>query len=218
MLQLDLPHLNVLTKIDNLVSYPPLSMSLSYYTEARSLDYLLPYLEAEQNGTTLPPKGSDFGSDDEDDRMEEDVPTSKFSALNRAIVELVEDFGLVGFETLAVEDRQSMMQLLRTIDRAGGYAFGAEEGANESIWQVAVREGGTAGHMEVRDVEERWIDRREEFDELERKAWEEEGKAAAQNRDKDAAVEKAFKTANGRVDGSKLPQGNGIKMVRKTPS
>ena len=31
--------------------------------------------------------------------------------------------------------------------------------------------------MEPRDVQERWVDRREEFDELERKQWEEEGKA-----------------------------------------
>jgi len=218
MLQLDLPHLNVLTKIDNLISYPPLSMPLSYFTEARSLEYFLPYLDAEQSGKTLAPKGSDYGNDQEDEDMEPEAPTNKFSALNRAIVELVEDFGLVGFETLAVEDRQSMMQLLRTIDRAGGYAFGADEGANESIWQVAVREGGSAGHMEVRDVEERWIDRREEFDELERKAWEEEGKVVAQKRDTDAAMEKAFKDANGIVEGSKPPQGDGIKVVRKGPS
>jgi len=218
MLQLDLPHLNILTKIDNLVSYPPLSLPLSYYTEARSLEYILPYLDAEQTGKALAPKGSDFGSDKEDEEMEQEDSVGKFSALNRAIVELVEDFGLVGFETLAVEDRQSMMQLLRTIDRAGGYAFGAEEGANESIWQVVVREGGSAGHMEVRDIEERWIDRREEFDEMERQAWEEEGKMAAQKRDKDAAVERAFKDANGIVEGSKPAQGSGIKVVRKGQS
>lgn len=151
MMQMDLPHLNVLTKIDNLISQPPLPMPLDFYTEARSLEYLLPHLEQEQGGS------------------------KKFTALNEAIVELVEEYGLVGFETLAVEDRPSMLQLLRTIDRAGGYAFGSTEGADESIWQVAVAEGG-GRTMEVRDIEERWIDRREEFDELERKMWEAEGK------------------------------------------
>jgi hypothetical protein len=32
MLQMDLPHLNVLTKIDNLRNYPNLPFNLDYYT------------------------------------------------------------------------------------------------------------------------------------------------------------------------------------------
>ncbi len=67
-----------------------------------------------------------------------------------------------------------MMQLLHTIDRAGGYAYGGAEGANDSVWQVAVREG--IPKMDVRDVQERWVERREEFDEIERREWEEEQK------------------------------------------
>ncbi len=47
MLQMDLPHLNVVTKIDNLASFAPLPMPLEFYTEASSLEYLLPHLEAE---------------------------------------------------------------------------------------------------------------------------------------------------------------------------
>ncbi len=141
-------------------------------------------------------------------------PGSKFGALNHAIVELVEDFGLVGFETLAVEDRQSMMQLLRTIDRAGGYAFGASEGANESVWQVAVREGGVAGRMDVRGIEERWIDRREEFDEMERKQWEAEGKAERGNQSTDAQSNEGAAAK----DGMKPVRDSGIKVVRKTAS
>ena len=103
------------------------------------------------------------------------MANSKFEGLNNAIVELVEDFGLVSFQTLAVEDKKSMMTLLQAIDRAGGYAFGGAEGANDTVWQVAVREGMET--MTVQDVQERWIDRKEEFDEMERKALEEEAKA-----------------------------------------
>lgn len=176
MLQLDLPHLNVLTKIDNLSTYPPLSLPLSFYTEARSLEHILPHLEAEQRHQELPI----LSDQSNDTKQEYDNSTpgtkSRFSALNEAIIELVEEYGLVGFETLAVEDRQSMIQLLRAVDRAGGYAFGPGEGVDQSVWQVAVREGGGSGNMEVRDIEDRWIDRREEFDEQERKMWEEEGK------------------------------------------
>ena len=153
MLQMDLPHLNVLTKIDNLPSYAPLPFNLDFYTEVQDLTYLLPHLEAESA------------------RLSHD----KFGPLNRAIVELVEEFGLVAFETLAVEDKKSMMNLVRVIDRAGGYAFGPAEGANDSVWSVAVREG--LGTMDVKDVQERWLDAREEFDQKELEDLEQEAKA-----------------------------------------
>jgi hypothetical protein len=153
MLQMDLPHLNVLTKIDNLSNYAPLPFNLDFYTEVQDLSYLLPHLEAESSR----------------------LSHEKFGALNNAIVDLVEEFGLVAFETLAVEDKKSMMNLLRVIDRASGYVFGPAEGANDTIWQVAVREG--LGTMDVRDVQERWLDAKDEHDELERQELEAEAKA-----------------------------------------
>jgi hypothetical protein len=171
MLQMDLPHLNVLTKIDNLQNYPNLPFNLDFYTEVQDLHYLLPHLNREQT-SGIP--GPTRAGANEDVDMDDDEPTSKFSALNKAIVELVEDFALVGFETLAVEDKKSMMGLLRAIDRAGGYAMGGIEGANETVWQMAMRSDGVT--MDARDVQERWLDRRDELDEEERKAWAEETK------------------------------------------
>lgn len=170
MLQMDLPHINVLTKIDNLRNYPNLPFNLDFYTEVQDLQYLLPHLNREQNSGIPGPTSTDANDDVDMD----DEPTSKFSALNKAIVELVEDFALVGFETLAVEDKKSMMTLLRAIDRAGGYAFGGLEGANETVWQLAMRQDGAT--MDARDVQERWLDRRDELDEEEKKAWEAETK------------------------------------------
>lgn len=152
MLQLDLPHLNVLTKIDNLSNYAPLPFNLDFYTEVQDLSYLQPHLEEESSR----------------------LSHEKFGALNSAIIELVEEFGLVAFETLAVEDKKSMMNLLHVIDRASGYAFGPAEGANDSVWQVAVREG--MGEIDVRDVQERWLDAKDDFDELEREELEEDAR------------------------------------------
>jgi hypothetical protein len=153
MLQMDLPHLNVFTKIDKLASYGELPFNLDFYTEVQDLSYLLPHLQSESSI----------------------MRGSKFEGLNTAIVELVESFGLVGFETLAVEDKRSMMHLLQVIDRAGGYAFGGAEGANDTVWQVAMREGVTT--MDVKDVQERWLDNKEEYDELDRRQLEEQAKA-----------------------------------------
>lgn len=173
MLQMDLPHLNVLTKIDKLRDYGELPFNLDFYTEVQDLNYLLPHLNREQtSGIPGPSSALREGKPDAD--VEDEEPTSKFSALNKAIVELVEDFALVGFETLAVEDKRSMMTLLRAIDRAGGYAFGGVEGANDTVWQMAMRSDGVT--MDARDVQERWLDRRDELDEEERRAWAEESK------------------------------------------
>lgn len=150
MLQMDLPHVNILTKIDRIADYDPLPFNLDFYTEVQDLRYLIPSLEAESQG----------------------IRSGKFSRLSEAIAKLVEDFGLVSFEVLAVENKKSMMHILRVIDRAGGYAFGSAEGANDTIWQVAMR--NETSIMDVQDIQERWIDNKAEYDELERKEEEEQ--------------------------------------------
>lgn len=191
MLQMDLPHINVLTKIDNLANYAPLPFNLDFYTEVHDLNYLLPHLEAETSR----------------------LSHEKFGALNSAIIQLVQEFGLVAFETLAVEDKKSMMHLLQVIDRASGYAFGPAEGANDTIWQVAMREGW--GDLTIQDVQERWIDAREEYDEMERKQLEEEAKARQA-----AGAHASEKTGDDDDDDLEdfrgpLPN-SGVKVVRKS--
>jgi hypothetical protein len=190
MLQMDLPHLNVLTKIDKLSTYGPLPFNLDFYTEVQDLSYLLPHLQEESSV----------------------MRSSKFEGLNTAIVELVESFGLVGFETLAVEDKKSMMHLLQVIDRAGGYAFGGAEGANDTVWQVAMREGVTT--MDVKDVQERWLDAKDEYDQKERKDWAKQAKIR-----EEAQKAKDAEYAAGEDDdleGIPLPpDGSGMKIIRK---
>ena len=190
MLQMDLPHLNVLTKIDKLSMYAPLPFKLDFYTEVQDLSYLLPHLEEESSV----------------------MRGSKFEGLNTAIVELVESFGLVGFETLAVEDKRSMMHLLQVIDRAGGYAFGGAEGANDTVWQVAMREGVTT--MDVRDVQERWLDAKDQYDEKERTEWAEQAKI--RNEAEWAPdVEYPGDNDDDDLEGMSIPPGaGGIKVVR----
>lgn len=226
MLQMDLPHLNVLTKIDNLSNYPPLTFNLDFYTEVQDLEYLLPALDAERSGEAADP-------DDEPPSPSSETETgeskSKFGALNRAIVELVQDFSLVGFSTLAVEDKQSMAALLKQIDLASGYAFGTKDGAaNDSVWQVAMRDTGIA--MDVRDVQERWIDRKEEFDEIERKNWEAEGRgfegAEPPQPESDTALDQDGMDLDLEQDGlpairagvkGMMGRDSGIKVIRKPP-
>ena len=154
MLQMDMPHINVLSKIDKISTYDPLPYSLDYYTDVDDLSRLQPYLEHEaRNG--------------------------KFSRLTEAIASMIESYSLVRYEVLAVENKRSMMHLLRVIDRAGGYVFGGAEGANDSIWQVAMRNESSL--LDVTDLQERWIDNKEAYDEMERKEDEEQMKRQGQS-------------------------------------
>ncbi|TFY55457.1 hypothetical protein EVG20_g9310 [Dentipellis fragilis] len=166
MLHLELPHINVLSKVDLISQYGDLDFNLDFYTEVQDLSHLENALSAS---------------------------SPRYKALNLAICELVEDFGLVGFETLAVEDKHSMLNLTRAIDRATGYVFvpppdtKVPEGAvpkpdapssqrpnTYSLLSSAV--GPMHGpRTDVRDVQERWVDAREEWDAYEKVQWRREG-------------------------------------------
>lgn len=193
-----------MTKLDNLkaVGGDDLPFNLDFYTEVQDLNYLIPALAMEQGASA----------------------NAKFDKLNDALIQLVEDFGLVGFETLAVEDRASMASFLRAIDRANGWVLAGARGTDEtgrtlddeaSVWAQAMSDHW-AGKMEVRDVQERWIDRREEYDELERKAWEEEAKMATET-PSSAAVERAAEkaTAGGGVSTGDVEEDEMLAEQRK---
>ncbi|ORY64990.1 uncharacterized protein BCR38DRAFT_188943 [Pseudomassariella vexata] len=191
MLQMDLPHINVLTKIDKVTSYDPLPFNLEFYTEVQDLSYLLPYLDEESPSVN-----------------------GKFTRLNQAVADLVENFALVRFEVLAVENKKSMMQLLRVIDRAGGYIFGGAEGANDSVWQVAMR--NETSMMEVQDIQERWVDAKEEYDAAESKEDAQQQAKFGEGADGTATPD-LIPDDDDEFDGMPPPPatGSGIKIVRK---
>ncbi|CAM9024179.1 unnamed protein product [Wickerhamomyces anomalus] len=143
MLQLDLPHVNVFSKIDLVSNYGELPFNLDYYTEVQDLSYLKPHVEKESNS----------------------VLGKRYSKLTNYIAELVEDFNLVSFEVLAVEDKQSMINLLSVIDKANGYMFGSTEVGGDTIWAEATRQGGAADV----DIQDRWIENKAKYDEEEAK-------------------------------------------------
>ena len=216
MLHLELPHINVLSKVDLLTHYGDLGIlsfslamnersplfvitdfNLEFYTEVHDLSYLENALSS---------------------------ASPRYSALNMAMCELIEDFGLVGFETLAVEvrnisshrktltlkdrntqDKHSMLNLTRAIDRATGYVFVPPAGAGASAAQASMPEGAvrdpTAANSalpnayalmssamgprvgvrsDARDVQERWVDARPEWDAYEEAQWHREGEAFRQ--------------------------------------
>ncbi|GAA6042317.1 hypothetical protein JCM8097_003841 [Rhodosporidiobolus ruineniae] len=177
MLQLELPHINVLSKVDLLGQSGELPFNLDFYTEVQDLSYLLPLLERDQR-------------------------TARFSELNRVICELVEEFGLVSFETLAVEDKDSMLRLVQVLDQALGYvppslsSLPATED-HDHLHDHSHADPHAAHHahaphpsfaqsqplsnlLHTGTVQEKWVDHRSEWQDFERGQWEKEGEWAAE--------------------------------------
>ncbi|KAJ3195668.1 hypothetical protein HK101_011410 [Irineochytrium annulatum] len=112
MIHLEHPHLNVLSKIDLIESYGKLAFNLDFYTEVQDLSYLV-------------------------DRLSQDrFAGARLAGLSKALCELVEEFGLVGFQTLCVTDKASMVRLVSAVDKANGYVFAGMESQGD---------GGKAG-------------------------------------------------------------------------
>lgn len=106
MLQLSLPHINIMTKIDQMKKYShKLDFNIDFYTEVLDLNYLL-------------------------DKLDEDPYTSKYKKLNAALISLIEDNNLVSFLPLDINNDTLLMQIKNSIDKANGYIFGGNEPRN----------------------------------------------------------------------------------------
>mmetsp|Transcript_36301 Transcript_36301/g.95102 ORF Transcript_36301/g.95102 Transcript_36301/m.95102 type:complete len:278 (+) Transcript_36301:25-858(+) len=116
MLQLELPHVNVMSKADLLEQHEEaLDFPLEFYTEVMDMSFLSTALEADPFG-------------------------ARFAKLNAAIAELVEDFGLVQFHTLNVNDPESLARVAAVVDKALGYVIGPDE-SREPKFQPAEPSG-----------------------------------------------------------------------------
>lgn len=200
MIQMDMPHINVLSKIDKVSAYDELPFNLEYYTDVDDLTYLTPYLEAESPA----------------------LRRDKFGKLNEAVANMIESYGLVRYEVLAVENKKSMMHLLRIIDRAGGYVFGGAEGANDTVWAVTMR--NESSMLDVQDIQERWVDQKDEYDRIEREAEEEQerirreqGEQIEQGMEFEQSQPAAPAAADMDPDfgDMSIPPDSGVKVVRK---
>lgn len=114
MLHVELPHVNVLSKMDIIEQYGKLAFNLDFYTEVMDLSYLL-------------------------DHLASDPFFKKFHHLNKKLAEVIQDYSLVSFVPLNVQDKQSMITVLRAVDKANGYCFGDLEERNlQAMMSAAV--------------------------------------------------------------------------------
>jgi hypothetical protein len=128
MLRLELPHVNVLSKMDLLEKYGALEQPLSFYTGAHDIARVLSTSDQGWGAHEAADAGLDSPEGEREDMRTREARAGarpalgrSFRRLNEAFCELVQDFRLVSFHTLDVRRKESIARLLRTIDQAAGY-------------------------------------------------------------------------------------------------
>lgn len=105
MMQMELPHINVLTKIDMLMDHrDDMPFRLDYYAGVDDLSHLLRTLHAGSHPLS-----------------------KKFREFNALMAEMIEDYALVKFEPLDIQDKECAMRVLARCDTANGHIMNAEK-------------------------------------------------------------------------------------------
>jgi len=155
MLRLQLPHVNVLSKIDQLPRFESaMPFHITYFTQSSNLTRLVPYCQ---------PGDAQSVFDPDDPMYNQTKSKKKLSGVQRLtakICELIDDFSLLAFQPLDISDGESVANLVTLLDKAIGYpTYGPVQLiqdateiflGQEQTPSSAFQEGG-AGHVQDKD-------------------------------------------------------------------
>jgi len=96
MLHFELPHINVLSKMDLIEKFGSTHFNYDYYCDVLDLNYLI-------------------------DRIIDDPFMNRFKQLSQAIANIVEDYSLVKFVPLDINQPQNVIDLMKMVDKANGF-------------------------------------------------------------------------------------------------
>jgi GPN-loop GTPase len=132
MLQLGLPHINILSKVDLLKNYDNLPFNLSFYTELVDLTPMARYVGRPFEKLRSKPTKEDVicdddGTDDGGDVAGETALQVRYRRMSEGICDVLTDLGLVSFLPLNIEDAATVGRVLADVDKANGFLFAATE-------------------------------------------------------------------------------------------
>ena len=86
------------------------------------------------------------------DTMGEDAFGRRYRKLSEALGEVIEDYGLVNYTPLAIEDKYSVQRVVALIDKATGYVFAGLAGKSpyppEFVYGAGAADSGAADMWE----------------------------------------------------------------------
>jgi hypothetical protein len=158
MLRLELPTVNVLSKVDLLVKYGHLDFNLEYYTECYDLDRLVPFTDQSNTmDAETEEQIDDLAQDAEYQRARQQRQASplskKFTKLQEALADVIGDFGLLHFIPLDISDAASVGRVLAQIDKSNGYVFVEQGNVSNDMFKCAIRQDND--YEVLADVQER---------------------------------------------------------------
>jgi Conserved hypothetical ATP binding protein. len=170
MLRLELPAVNVLSKIDLLSVYggeDSIPFNLDFFMDCQELDRLLPYLEegngfGKEDSFLVHDKKTEENEEEERNILEdEDYKRARYktrntrfykrhSKLHRELCELIDDYSLLSYVPLDINDAVSVGRLVARIDKCNGYVFtGRSRKTESSSSSTPLAAGGGAGGGDV---------------------------------------------------------------------
>eukprot|EP00977_Amphora_coffeiformis_P011798 scaffold2897_cov178-Amphora_coffeaeformis.AAC.3 len=161
MLRLELPTVNVLSKIDLLSKYGNLDFNLDYYTDCHDLDRLVPFTDQSNVDTeTLQEEEEadlveDAAYQHARRRRQASTLSRKFTKLHEGLAEVISDFGLLHFIPMDISDAASVGRVLAQIDKANGYVFTDQGNVSADMFQCAIRQDND--YEAIADIQERII-------------------------------------------------------------
>lgn len=138
MLHMELPHINVLSKIDLIESYGKLAFNLDFYTDVQNLSYL-------------------------QHSLDQDPRSAKYRKMTKELCEVIEDYSLVTFSTLDIQDKESVGNLVKLIDKSNGYIFSSIDTSAVEFSKIAVRQNDW-DYYRVAAVQEKYMKDDENLD------------------------------------------------------
>jgi len=165
MMRLELPCVNVLSKMDllqdsNLSSADnktesgndddsdfdyddydtsPMPFNLEFFTQCHDLHRLVDYLDSNPMEFMGEQNNEEYMDDPEYIAAKQKTRASNFSRkyrkLHHELCEVVEDFGLLSFLPLAIQDAESVGRVVARVDKCNGYVFVRENGGDTKMNQ-----------------------------------------------------------------------------------
>lgn len=132
MLQIALPQVNVLSKVDLIEKYGKLQFNIDFYTDVLDLHYLV-------------------------DAIADDPFMKKYKKLNEAMTELIENYSLVSFIPLDIRSKERMLNIRNSVDKANGYCFGSDEERNLNRMLSSAMGGADFDYVRNADIREKVI-------------------------------------------------------------
>ncbi|CAM9475789.1 unnamed protein product, partial [Choristocarpus tenellus] len=149
MLRLELPHINILSKVDLIEQLGPLPFNLDFFTECQDMRQLLLYMD------TPPLVEGDEEEEEEEEEEEADEGMGEvvgegmlgdgtgglgqgsggpkrgssrlgelFFKMTEEICDVVDSYGLVSFHPLNIQDAETVGRVLAQIDKCNGFVLG----------------------------------------------------------------------------------------------